>query len=854
MDSELLNIKKENPTVQGGLPNTYSHIINTNTLEGQEESELGKQFQTLVTYIIRRVRTDISAVKKDGKSLWRRNQALTKKRLLQHLNGGLPRGVCPIKEGESTIRLALFDLDSHKGETTWEEMGEVVLVLMNKLKTHGMNGIPFRSSGGKGIHLFLIWKNPQDAYSVREFLMSVLSELGYKNGTGGVVKKEIEIFPKQNSVPIGGCGNQFILPLAGLSAPLIELDGFQVMEKNYIARMDWSVSVDIPFQGKPIKTKYQRPSKCSNIISILRELLLRIEPGADNYDVWFKIGAVIHYETKGSADGLELWREYSKRGIKYKADEAFEKIWNSLDHSKESVVKIGTLKKLARDGSVGENFIVKPERVEANESRIPDSQHLTTHQSNVDRLMKHFGGRLMVFAGQWYFYCGTHWARDESMVYSCAMALSKVIHQEADEWDSKPSKDTQEVDTNKEIAKSLKKWAKQSEMRNNIDAVIALARKVLTICGDKLDANPMFLNCLNGTVNLRTGELSKHNPADYITQITPVAYHPDVKANLFEHALSQITLEEGKESQPLAKFLQIWYGYCATGLVTEQKFMVHYGGGSNGKSTIIGIIETVLGDYASTAAPDLLMVSGNDRHPTEIAALHQCRMVTASESGSGKALREDFIKQMTGGDTLKARRMRQDFFEFKPSHKLQLVTNHKPTIKGSDHGIWRRVLLMPYHAKFGTEDKVLRGEAMFVGKPTLKEDLLLEKEGILNWIVQGAIMWSRDGLNPPDAVMAASADYQSQQDRVAQFVEEVCELGQAFETPLNGTYDIYGGIFPAYILWCKDSGFHSLGKTNFLEELQRIVPAFSKKESKTSAASGAKRKSITKIIGIRLCV
>lgn len=171
--------------------------------------------------LLRRVRQDVTAVKKqNGEQAWT-TDALTPATMAKHLNGGPPRGVCPMKEGESTTMVALLDFDSHKGEITWAQMSETVASVVDVLEmVHGMEPILFRSSGGRGVHLYLLWDTPQDAYSVRQFMKGVLESAGLHSGSGGLIKKQVEIFPKQDNIVEGKFGNQFILPLAGKSLPL----------------------------------------------------------------------------------------------------------------------------------------------------------------------------------------------------------------------------------------------------------------------------------------------------------------------------------------------------------------------------------------------------------------------------------------------------------------------------------------------------------------------------------------------------------------------------------------------------------------------------------------------------------
>lgn len=479
---------------------------------------------------------------------------------------------------------------------------------------------------------------------------------------------------------------------------------------------------------------------------------------------------------------------------------------------------------------------------------IPEAQHMTTDQANAGRIVGKFGKRLIVVAGQWYAWTGMRWEKDDGEVYRYACRLSKMIHAEADEWRAKKTKDEDEAKLNLAVADALKKWAAKSEMKSAIEAAVGLAKKMLAVGEDQIDRDPWLLNCTNGTVDLRTGAIKPHDPLDFITKLVPLAYDPAVRSQAWETVVARVTLEEGMSTRPLAKFLQRWFGYCATGSTREQAFVVHYGQGSNGKSTILDTVAEVLGDYAATGAPGLLVGNGRDRHPTEIADLFGRRMVTAHETGEGGHLKEDTVKQLTGSDKVKARFMRADFFEFDPTHKLQLLTNHKPIIKGQDNGIWRRVLLMPYLARFASAEEVTAGRAHFVKDTRIAERLKAEIQGVLTWVVEGARVWFQDGLQPPDAVLAASRDYQAEQDRIGQFVKECCEVGTEFEAPLAGDF---GGLYDAYRGWCGEGGFHALSKMRFAQEVERAVTGV-QKVTKKQSQGGGRRRDIVVFKGLRL--
>lgn len=370
-------------------------------------------------------------------------------------------------------------------------------------------------------------------------------------------------------------------------------------------------------------------------------------------------------------------------------------------------------------------------------------------------------------------------------------------------------------------------------------------------------------------VDLRTGALRPHKASDFITKLAPVAYRPGPApggvegvggpgggvsvqvCEAWERAVAQIA-EDGS----VAAFLQRWFGYCATGLTREQVFVVHWGDGSNGKSTVLDTVARALGDYAGTAAPGLVAGGEKDRHPTEIAALMGKRMVTAHETREGVQLREDFVKQATGGDRLVGRFMREDFFEFDPTHKLQLLTNSKPVVKGQDHGIWRRVRLVRYGVRFGSVEDVREGRAGAVRDLGLAAALGSGEAlaGVLAWVVRGAVAWADGGLQAPRAVLEAGEAYRAEQDRVRQWALECCDTGEGAGLPLTVWEPLtagMGGLFPSYTGWCKESGYHALGRQRFLEELERAFPRIKTAKGNAPGESGGRR-SVLRVCGIRL--
>jgi putative DNA primase/helicase len=511
---------------------------------------------------------------------------------------------------------------------------------------------------------------------------------------------------------------------------------------------------------------------------------------------------------------------------------------------------------------------------EARLRALPMAHHECSDLANAHRLLRAYGGELISVAGSFYVWCGTHWRRDETAAACRVMRLSAILQTEIEQLQqqfdrlsaenigvAKKITEIKRPDQSAEYAKlaedpttkalvtvhkkigALWKWSRDNEMAGRLAAAEGLLRDMVAVDASELDNHPWLLNCENGTVDLRSGELRPHHPLDYITRCVPVAYDPDARAPRFEKFVREIV-----GNDETAAFLQRWFGYCATGSIREQALVIHIGAGSNGKSTLLNAVMGVLGEYAGIAAPGLLAALGtHDKHPTELADLQGRRLVTSSESEDGATLREAFVKQLTGGEPVKARRMREDFYQFSPTHKLQLLTNHRPKIHGQDYAIWRRLLLVTYPVKFGSAQDVAEGKAMLFRDGALEEALRNERAGILAWLVRGAGDWYRTGLRSPNSVRLATREYQRDQDRVAQFVDERCVLDREAWSPFDG---VMVGLYPAYVQWTRENGYQALGKSRFSQELERVVPGFRRSEQKRG--ENGTRKSVYGCYGVRL--
>jgi putative DNA primase/helicase len=312
--------------------------------------------------------------------------------------------------------------------------------------------------------------------------------------------------------------------------------------------------------------------------------------------------------------------------------------------------------------------------------------------------------------------------------------------------------------------------------------LLAIAASSLEVKHPELDANPYLLNLENGTLDLRTGKLKPHHPDDLLTKVAPVRFDAAATCPLFLAFLGRVL----NQDQQLIRFIQKALGYSLTGAVTEQVFFLCYGTGANGKSTLMELVSIALGDYALAAPPGLLLAKKHDGHPTDIADLFGARFVQTSEVKTDAKFDEQRIKSFTGGDTLKARRMREDFWSFTPTHKIWVSTNHKPEVRDSSHGFWRRVRMIPFTVTIPESEK----------DPHLLGKLCAELPGILNWMIAGCLTWQAEGLGTCAAVERATADYRAESDSMADFIDERCECGAPYEVQSTVLYQ-------AYVAWAE---------------------------------------------------
>jgi putative DNA primase/helicase len=426
--------------------------------------------------------------------------------------------------------------------------------------------------------------------------------------------------------------------------------------------------------------------------------------------------------------------------------------------------------------------------VNGHGTALPPRGYNLTDLGNAERFISQHGEdvRYCYAWSRWLVFTGARWERDESgHVHRLAKETVRGIYHEA------------AAAADEERRKALAKHAARSEAETKIRAMLELAKSEAPIAPDELDAAPWLLNASNGTIDLRTGELREHRREDLITKLIPVEYDPKATAPTWAAAL-----ERTLPSPTLRAFFKKLCGYAITGDVSEHILAVLYGTGANGKSTILNALLEAAGDYGMQAAPDLL-VAKKGAHPTEVADLFGKRLVASIEVEDGRRLAESLVKQLTGGDKVRARRMRQDFWQFDPTHKVFMAVNHKPEVRGTDTAIWRRIRLIPFTETIPPAEQDKK----------LPEKLRAELSGILAWAVEGCLEWRREGLQAPDEVRKATGQYRSEMDVIGAFLQDECEIGLDYREPFTIVYKRYEE-------WCEDGGERAETRRKFNARLK----------------------------------
>ena len=419
-----------------------------------------------------------------------------------------------------------------------------------------------------------------------------------------------------------------------------------------------------------------------------------------------------------------------------------------------------------------------------------------TDLTNAELLIREYGDRIRFCPewSKWLVWDGCVWKIDSGCrIFELAVACIRGMYVHI------------KTIQNQEWRQTLEKHLIKSESLRRFDSMLNLAgrRIAIQIAPKEIDMDGYLLNVKNGTIDLRTGELHEHLKENFISKCANVTYEKDARHENWNLFLLRIMDGNGR----LIDFLQKAAGWALTGDMSEQTMFILYGSGANGKSTFLNMIMDILGEYAMSTPTESFMRKHSDGISNDIARLKGTRFVTSVEAEEGKSMSESLIKQVTGQDVLSARFLYGEFFDFFPTFKIFMATNHMPVIKGNDHGIWRRIKLVPFTVTipYGERD------------PNLMEKLRQEKSGILNWMIEGCIRWQKEGLGTPEEVQTATDEYQEDMDTIATFLSECCVRDDKGYLRISSA-DLYRG----YCAWCVQNSEHPFVQRMFAIHLQHM--------------------------------
>jgi putative DNA primase/helicase len=416
----------------------------------------------------------------------------------------------------------------------------------------------------------------------------------------------------------------------------------------------------------------------------------------------------------------------------------------------------------------------------------PEPEGNLTELGNARRLVARFGDQVRYSKahGGWFQWDGVRWRPDQTgSIWRLAKDVVRLLGAEAAStiFDRR--------------RQAILRWALKSEERKSIAAMIDLAwsEPGIALMPDDFDRDPWLLNTPSGTVDLRCGDMRPHDQADLLSKMTSVPFDPAAKCSKWLAALRK----SFKENEGLIAYVQRALGYSLTGNAGEHCLFLCYGTGRNGKNTILDTAHAILGDYATVSDPRIFRASNMRDHPAGLADLMGRRFVPTSEIEEGERLAESLVKRVTGDKVIKARFMRQNWFEFPVLFKVWLLCNDKPEIRGRDEGIWSRIRMIPFDVVIEERERIKN-----------YSDILVREEGpgILNWLVEGCLQWQQQGLNEPKEVVNAGQAYRSEQDLVKQFVDECCDSFLDMPHIQPAPRERVHALYDSYVKWCQRSG------------------------------------------------
>lgn len=649
----------------------------------------------------------------------------------------------------------------------------------------------------------------------------------YKNGDNekNIVYEFIESFKSYAEISVSGTGLHIIakgrMPGDRKRKGNVEIypDGrFFTVTGNSLSKYD-EINEPTKSSLKRVYNKYLKDDKVVNLfnpsISELdlseSEIIARIHSSKsrDKFLNFMNGGWEKEYSSQSEADlgfanMLAFWcgRDYLKMDSIFRQSSMMRQKWDDK-HGKTTYGE-GTLYKAINE--TNNVYQGKREPAKYDLSFLENKKEMIKElpmrgwddTGNADRFIDHFGdlARFSFIDKKWFYYNGSYWDLDlTGNVRSMVDAMVEMMK-------SEPVNAFGDLDL-EEVEKEFGKHIKRSRSSTGKKAVVEELKHRLTVLPNDFDKDTMLMNTENGYVDLANGVLHEHDISKMFSQQANTEFTEKIDAPEWEQFLEDIFASDFE----LINYIQKAVGYSLTGSTREQAMFILHGNGRNGKSLFLETISDILGTYAKTMQANSIMVKQTNGVNTDIARLKGARLVTSSEPNEGFRLDEGLLKQLTGGDKVTARKLYGDEFEFNPQFKLWLATNHKPIVRGTDDGIWRRLILVPFNVQI-PDHKVDKD---------LKYKLQREASGILNWAVDGCLKWQREGLKVPSIIENASKGYRNEMDVLEGFIADCLSVGSGYTLPASIAYKAYKG-------WATDNNQYLMNSTKFGRELSMKYP------------------------------
>jgi putative DNA primase/helicase len=617
----------------------------------------------------------------------------------------------------------------------------------------------------------------------------------YRAAQGEPPKRSV-VGPNKQKVEVLGHGQQFVafgvhpsgaelkwMPQAPGEVSFASLPAItEAAVTEFLNRVAPIIGALPPAKCRPGSTVSSLRGFAADQIEVAEALSHIPNNGPADWEEWNRIGMATWAAMGGSETGRDAFVTWSELNDAYDPIATNER-WEHYATSPPTKIGAGTLFYLARQmrqedpstadagatggtaAELGTRAIAAPafaalcNPAEVSPATLTDTLDLQEFDLTEDGAAQAFAtkhGHELRYdhtAGCWYRWTGLIWQCEKTkLAFSWARMICRQL--------------AREQRAKGELKAKLAKAATAAAVER-----FAQSDRIFAVTSEIWDRDPFLLGTPAGTVDLRTGNLGPAVQSDYITKMTAVAPAETADCPQWLEFLDAATAHNTE----LIRFLQQWSGYSLTGDTREQELLAIFGPGGTGKSVLLNVLSGIISDYCRTAAMDTLMASQSDKHPTDLAALKGARMVCCSEVEEGRAWAEVRIKQLTGGDTITARFMRQDFFDYKPQFKLAVIGNHKPILRNVDEAARRRFDMVPFTHKPPVPDRKLESK------------LRVEWPAILRWMIDGCLDWQINGFVRPQVVLDATAGYFSEQDLVRQWIDDCCETGDLniYDTSAN---------------------------------------------------------------------